>query len=59
MSELEKLGFIGKTVKKKVNGHLVDVFIPSCKGPSWEEVKPIFEKMGKILEEKKLNDQKI
>ncbi len=56
MSELEKLGFIGKTVKKKVNGHLVDVFIPSCKGPSWEEVRPVFKKMGMLLEEKKLND---
>lgn len=55
----KKLGLEGKTVWKELNGRMVEIFIPTGEGPTWEEVKPIFEKMGKILEKRGFKHFKI
>jgi len=52
--EMEKFKLDGKVVRKELNGHMVEVFVPSGKGPSWDEVRPIFEEMGRTLKSKKL-----
>lgn len=50
---MSKLELEGRTELRELNGRMVEVFIPSREGPSWEDVRPILEKMGRILKEKK------
>lgn len=53
---MSKLELEGRTELRELNGRMVEVFIPTRK-PSWEELRPILEKMGRILKERQQKEK--